>query len=228
VLSAVIMCGPPSVHLDKPVVLSFPHCASVKHGHWSLSLFTSLSAFDEPPAWHVCPSFTYLLTYLLLLQIEWWGAGVVIYLERSADLHMAQLMPLPLTVSSFSKTQIGFTFLVPAHLDSPGQKAVKRVCVCVCVYYCRLFAYGSVDATAYQTPSSFASFKSRLVLPFWYRLTRVVLEKRPLNACRSVVVVCIIPVDCFIFPFYFSLGQLQVHAFMPGCPVCIVKLLLLV
>jgi len=53
VLSAVIMCGPPSVRLDKPVVLSFPHCASVKHGHWSLSLFTSLSGFDEPPAWHV-------------------------------------------------------------------------------------------------------------------------------------------------------------------------------
>ena len=48
-----------------------------------------------------------------------------------ADLHMAQLMPLPLTVSCFSKIQIGFTFLVPAHLDSPRQKAVKRVCVCV-------------------------------------------------------------------------------------------------
>ena len=42
-------------------------------------------------------------------------------------------MPLPLTVSRFSKVQIGFSFLVPAHLDSPGQRAVKRVCVCVCV-----------------------------------------------------------------------------------------------
>jgi len=43
-----------------------------------------------------------------------WGAGVVICLERGADLHMAQLMPLPLplTVSCFSKIQIGFTFLV--------------------------------------------------------------------------------------------------------------------
>jgi len=40
-------------------------------------------------------------------------------------------MPLPLTVSCFSKIQIGFTFLVPAHLGSPGQRAVKRVCVCV-------------------------------------------------------------------------------------------------
>ena len=53
-------------------------------------------------------------------KLEWWGAGVVICLERGADLHMAQLMPLPLTVSSFSKIQIGFTFLVPAHPDSPS------------------------------------------------------------------------------------------------------------
>jgi len=51
---------------------------------------------------------------------------MVICLERGADLHMAQLMPLPLTVSCFSKIQIGSTFLVPAHLGSPGQRAVKR------------------------------------------------------------------------------------------------------
>ena len=43
---------------------------------------------------------------------------------------MAQLMPLPLTVSCFKKIQIGFTFLVPAHPGCPGQSAVKRVCVC--------------------------------------------------------------------------------------------------
>ena len=43
---------------------------------------------------------------------------------------MSQLMPLPLTVSCFSKIQIGFTFLVLAHLGSPGQRAVQRVCVC--------------------------------------------------------------------------------------------------
>jgi len=36
-------------------------------------------------------------------KLEWWGAGVVIRLERGADLHMAQMMPLPLTVSCFSK-----------------------------------------------------------------------------------------------------------------------------
>jgi len=60
-------------------------------------------------------------------KLECWGAVVVICLERSADLHVAQLMPLPLTIS--------------------------------------------------------ASVKSRLVLPFWYRLTRVILDKGPLNGC---------------------------------------------
>jgi len=122
---------------------------------------------------------------------ERWGAGVVICLQRGADLHTAQRIPLPLTVSCFSKIQIGFTqwciakngdgytqrgmakglkvpcsfmitevsircqknpevgirhipaytpqyttgftYLVPAHLGSPAQRAVKRVCVCVCV-----------------------------------------------------------------------------------------------
>ena len=59
------------------------------------------------------------------------GAGVVIRLERGADLHMAQLMPLPLAVTCFSIIQIGFTFLVPAHPGSP-EKGPLNVCVCVC------------------------------------------------------------------------------------------------
>jgi len=59
---------------------------------------------------------------------------VVICLERGANLHMAQRMSPPLTVSCFSKIQIGFSFQVPAHPGSPGQRAVKRVCVCVCVF----------------------------------------------------------------------------------------------
>ena len=54
---------------------------------------------------------------------------MVICLERCAGLHTAQRMPLPLTVSCFSKIQIGFTFLLPAHPGSPGQRAVKEVCV---------------------------------------------------------------------------------------------------
>jgi len=57
---------------------------------------------------------------------------MVICLQQGADLHMAQLVPLPLTISFFSKIQIGCTFLVLAHPGSPGKRAVKRVCVCVC------------------------------------------------------------------------------------------------
>jgi len=62
---------------------------------------------------------------------------MVICLERGVDLHTAQLMPLPLTVSCFTKIQIGFTFLVPAHPGSPGKRAVKRVCVCDLLYELR-------------------------------------------------------------------------------------------
>ena len=56
---------------------------------------------------------------------------MVICLERGSDLHMAQMIPLPLTVSCFNKIQIGFTFLVSAHLSSPGQRAIKCACVLV-------------------------------------------------------------------------------------------------
>ena len=83
-------------------------------------------------------------------KTEQWGAGVVICLERGTDLHMAQLMPLPLTVSCFSKIQIGFAFLVPAHPGSPGQRAVKRVCVCrviSCVNILLLFVIQPLAAT---------------------------------------------------------------------------------
>ena len=44
---------------------------------------------------------------------------MVICLERGADLHVAQLIALPTTVSCFSKIQIGFTFVVPAHPGIP-------------------------------------------------------------------------------------------------------------
>ena len=66
---------------------------------------------------------------------------MVICLERGADLHVAQLMPVPLTVSCFSKIQIDFTFLVPAGLQgSPGKWSLNG-CVCVCVYACVLLIY---------------------------------------------------------------------------------------
>ena len=54
-------------------------------------------------------------------KTEQWGAGMVVCLERGADLHMAQQILLPLTVSYSSKIQIGFTFLVPAHPGVPDK-----------------------------------------------------------------------------------------------------------
>ena len=81
---------------------------------------------------------------------------MVICLERGADLHMAQLMPLPLTVSCFSKIWIGFTFLVPAHPGSPGQRAIKRVCVCGIKFYSNSPVTGkkNVDTRQFSIPKS--------------------------------------------------------------------------
>jgi len=61
-------------------------------------------------------------------KTEWWGAGMAVCLEQGADLHMAQLMPLPLTVSCFSKIQIGFTFLLTWVVLVKGP---LHGCVCV-------------------------------------------------------------------------------------------------
>jgi len=102
---------------------------------WGVKLY-----FNQQPEKNICFAFflwKFAFSVLTLLvgrqeghlackKTEWWGAGMVICLE-----HMAQLMPLPLTVSCLSEIQIGFTFLVPAHPGSPGKRAVKRVCVCV-------------------------------------------------------------------------------------------------
>ena len=59
-------------------------------------------------------------------------------------------MPLPLTVSCFSKIKIGFAFLVPAHPGSPGQRAVKRVCVCVCLH--KMFVIFDLKAVESLSP----------------------------------------------------------------------------
>ena len=80
--------------------------------------------------------------------------------SNMTDLHMAQLMPLPLTVSCFSIIQIGFTFLVPADPGSPGKRAVKRVCVCV-------FHHPSLFHSSLKL--SFSANPSHRSLPFFFR-----------------------------------------------------------
>ena len=125
-----------SHHLLKTILLysRSPFCASVH----IVRLFLILLMFFCPVPFvsHLMSQIAFNALTLLVgrqeghpacKKAEWWGAGMVICLERDADLHMAQLMPMPLTVSCFSKIQIDFTFLVPAHPGSPGQRAVKRV-----------------------------------------------------------------------------------------------------
>ena len=66
--------------------------------------------------------------HLACKKTEWWGAGIVVCLEQGADLHIAQLMPLPLTVSCFTKIQIGFTFLVPTQLGTHTHTRLTALC----------------------------------------------------------------------------------------------------
>ena len=90
---------------------------------------------------------------------------MVICLERGADLHMAQVMPLPLTVSCFSKIQIGFTFLVPAHPGCPGQLTqvvpdkgpLNGVCLLFQILLCCKFSKKimHVHATHYMTTTKY-------------------------------------------------------------------------
>ena len=93
---------------------------------------------------------------------------MVICLERDADLHMAQLTPLPLTVSCSSKIQIGFTFLVPADLGTPGKRAVKRVCVvavCLQVCVCVAAVAGTARTTTDLSPHMQLSERERVNVP---------------------------------------------------------------
>ena len=116
-------------------------------------------------------------------KTEWWGAGVVICLELGADLHMAQLMPLPLTVSCFSNIQIRFTFLVQAYPGSPGKGPLngcasdsfqrlrfvptilalyKFVCMNVCVCVCfRLWWLGSRMVSVLDSDAEGNGYKSQ-------------------------------------------------------------------
>jgi len=93
-------------------------------------------------------------------KLEWWGAGMVICLERGADLHMAQLMPLPLTVSCFSKTQIGFTFWYRPTWVVPDKGPLNR---CVggangCRRRCELFMRGQLNKLIVQTQKNVGLF----------------------------------------------------------------------
>jgi len=81
-------------------------------------------------------------------NLEWWGAGVVVCLERGADLHVVQ---------------IGFTFLVPAHPGSPAQRAVKRVCV-YSLIDTRRSDFSSLSSSVEQIANSLNKFSSVIIV----------------------------------------------------------------
>jgi len=110
---------------------------------------------------------------------------VVIYLERGADLHMAQLMSLPLTVSRFSKIQIGFTSLVPAHPGSPSQRAVKRVCV-----FLYRYSYSTITV-----PVRGNNLQMLLTLPWLPYMSSPPFSSRPF---------CLHPPTILLYSPYFS------------------------
>ena len=76
---------------------------------------------------------------------------MVICLERGAELHMTQLMPLPLTVSCFSKIQTGLpfwywlTWVVP---DKGPLNGCVRMCNCSIFMCLRLYCMGSTKMDA--------------------------------------------------------------------------------
>jgi len=94
---------------------------------------------------------------------------VVICLERGADLHIAQRMPLPLAVSCFSKIQIGFASLVLAHLGSPGKGPLNG---CVCVGVC-----ASEEKVTMLSGKLFQTFTTRSLKSFFPRVRAAVVNR---------------------------------------------------
>ena len=105
--------------------------------------YKKTSNMSSQPVGKTCLSYTFSALTLLVgrqeghlacKKTEWWGAGVVICLEWVADLHMVQLMPVPLTVSCFSKIQIDFTFWYQLTRVIPDKGPLNR-CVCLCICF---------------------------------------------------------------------------------------------
>ena len=111
------------------------------------------------------------------------------------------------TVSCFTKIQIGFTFLVPAHLGSPGKRAVKQVCVCVSVHcHCVLLFSEKVVLHLLFPASSSQLFPDR-------RLCYAALCKHSgwLVVCRSYCALY----GCFhLFPEFWHFVVFLLHSFM--------------
>ena len=126
---------------------------------------------------------------------------------RGADLHIAQLMPLPLTVSCFSKIQIGFTFLVPAHPGSVGKRADKGVLLLLVSVCRRIFVlalvfvyetnkiYLRTNSTLIQVARTH-NYKLRRPNSSYYTLDIYSAPSRGAEDCDEYVRLCVCPSIC--------------------------------
>jgi len=97
---------------------------------------------------------------------------MVICLERGAVLHTAQLMPLPLTVSCFSKIQIDFTFLVPAHPGSYYSSLIWEQSVVMNVSVCMSVSLHAYLSTVHSSEALSLSLPNFCACKIWPLLTR--------------------------------------------------------
>ena len=143
---------------------------------------------------------------------------MVVSLEQGADLH-SSYGPADATATHcllLSKTQIGFTFLVLAHSGSPGQSAIKWVCVCVCVCVCLKICPKTcikIALRSFVNPpqpiySLFAVFLPLSSDCLHLRFTASCLDiKHSTNACMRVSMSVLINMYLFIYLFILSCLQ---------------------
>jgi len=135
--------------------------------------------------WHIVYTYHLCWMCMCIVLVFWklgmtktaknWPSGVYIIEQWLSEL-LYNVFILARDVFS------ALTLLVGRQEEYPACKNWVVGCWCVwsdCLHMVQLMPLPP------QTPLSLASIKSRLVLPFWYRLTQVVQEKRPLNGCCS-------------------------------------------
>ena len=143
---------------------------------------------------------------------------MVICLQRGADLHTAQLIPLPLSVSCFSKIQIGFTFLLLAYLGSPGKGPLNvgvcvRVCVCVWLLGCGVCeltdGQGGCTEPSHSWP---ACCQVLLLLLAFLRSHRPARQSSQVMAIGCFLVFCIPDLNSLVSVYfsYWSAGFFQI------------------
>jgi len=132
-------------HLQNYLFVSSVRCETLTSAANPPVFLRSFPNFNLPPLW--------LYDLVKNCKNEWWYAGVVTCLGQGADLHMAQLMPLPLTVSCSNKSRLvlpfwffPFWYWLTRVVPDKIQKSHKTIVCCVCVSKLCLVFYHKQDA----------------------------------------------------------------------------------